>query len=85
MEPETKRQEKDRITVRIEEGAEAPVKPADCTEPKETAVVFFRDNEAVSAAYYRGYHDGFGDVKLVVFLLSMAVTFLAWLVVRASK
>lgn len=71
----------ERVTVRIEEKVTEPAPTKDATE-KETSVVFVRDQEALSACYYRGYHDGFGDAKLTVFLLSMAVTLLALLLVK---
>jgi len=72
------------VTVRIEEGKTAPPdQAAEVDNPNsKTQVVFMRNPHELSAAYHQGFHDGCNEFSLVVLLLSMAVTFLSFVLVR---
>jgi hypothetical protein len=80
--------EKDRVTIRIEENAtpaEVEAAAAKLEEPKETAVVMVRDKQAIVCAYYEGFHDGCRDYSSVIMMLSAAITVLLWMLLRATR
>jgi hypothetical protein len=73
--------QKNRVTVRIEESGSDPAPAeaapaADATEAHETRVVFVRDEEKMSACYLQGFHDASTFMNVIVFMLSAAIAFL---------
>jgi hypothetical protein len=76
--------EKDRITVRIEEEdhtkSEAGLPPTDESAGKpNTKVVFIRDQELASNCYYRGYHDGANLAYSIILIWTAFVAVLVFL------
>ena len=82
--------EKENITVRIEESGQqkpegaGPTHDGTAGESAGTKVVFIRNEQELSAYYYRGFHDGCHEFSMAVLLLSMAVTFLAFMLVKRA-
>ena len=82
--------EKENITVRIEESGQqkpegaGPAPDGAAGESAGTKVVFMRNEHELGAYYYRGFHDGCHEFSMAVLLLSMAVTFLAFMLVKRA-
>jgi hypothetical protein len=75
----------ERVTVRIQEDGAKPPGAESFAPESETKVVFVRDTVGMSAAYYRGFHDGGAGAKWTVLLLSMAIVLLSSLLVKHAS